>query len=133
MGNSNYFSLVSALLALQFVVIGWRISREIEMGDKGRRTWLLLPDLVNMPLMLAVVICCIVLPIKTGGFAMISRAVLAAGYMFICFTPFAIAGHYRLFSKASRGSASLWATEQEIFFVVLGLMATAGAVYFIVH
>jgi hypothetical protein len=133
MGNSNYFSLVSALLALQFVVIGWRISREIEMGDRGRRTWLLLPDVVNMPLMLAVVVCCIVLPVKNGEFALISRAVLAAGYMFICFTPFAIAGHYRLFSTASRGRPTLWATGQEIFFVVLGLLATAGAVYFIMH
>ena len=32
-------SLVPSILALQFVAFGWRINREIPVGDSGRKTW----------------------------------------------------------------------------------------------
>ena len=33
-------TLVTSALALQFAAFGWRILREIQLGDEGRRTWL---------------------------------------------------------------------------------------------
>jgi hypothetical protein len=135
MSTLNPFSLVPALLALQFVVFGWRINREVALGDEGRRTWLLLSDFLNLTSMLAVVSFCIVLPLRTGDFPTLSRATLGVGYVLICFTPLIIAGHYRLFSRAGRtiyeeaGRDYPWLTGQEVFLAVVALLAASVAAY----
>ena len=45
---------IIGVLALQFAAFGWRINREITVGDDQRRTWLPLPDWVNLVSMIAV-------------------------------------------------------------------------------
>jgi hypothetical protein len=93
---------------------------------------------VNLISMLAVVIFCVVLPLKSGDFPKVSRATLGAGYVFICFTPAIIAGHYRLFSRAGRtiylrkGRDVPWMTGQEVFLVVIAILAAAATVCAIV-
>jgi hypothetical protein len=135
MNTLNPFSLVPALLALQFAVFGWRIAREITLGDEGRRTWLLLSDFLNLISMLAVVSFCVVVPLRTGVFSILSKAILGVGYVLICFTPLIIAGHYRLFSRMGRtiyeepGRDYPWLTGQEAFLAVLALLAAVGAAY----
>ena len=47
MNAPNPFVLVAAAIALLFAVFGWRIAREIAVGEQDRRTWLLLSDLLN--------------------------------------------------------------------------------------
>src|SRR5439155_8178983 len=95
-------SLVTPLLALQFVAFGWRINREITLSDQRRRTWLLLADYLNLVSLLSVVLTCIVVPLPTGQLGALSRVVLAVGYVLIAFYPVNIAAHYRLFSKLDR-------------------------------
>ncbi|WP_267098939.1 hypothetical protein [Xanthomonas sacchari] len=98
--NNN--NLVAAIMALQFATFGWRINREISVGDAGRRTWLPVPDILNVVSMLSVVAICVILPLKTGVFSNYSRAVLAGSFVLIAFYPLALAGHYRLFSRGGR-------------------------------
>lgn len=125
--------LVPTLLALQFAIFGWRIAREISVGDQGRRTWLFLSDYLNFGAMLAVVVACIVMPIGGGSFSRVSESVLAGAYVFVAFTPLIIAGHYRLFSRLGRSIYAQqnrdvpWLTDQEavISFVALGASAFA--------
>jgi hypothetical protein len=62
MTDETVIRLVPPLLALQFASFGWRINREIAVGDAGRRTWLPLPDYINILSMLAVVSCAILTP-----------------------------------------------------------------------
>lgn len=131
------FSLVPALLALQFVVFGWRIAREIPLGDQGRRTWLLLSDILNIASMVAVVAFCVVWPLRTGAFGKTSRVVLAIGYVLICFTPLIVAGHYRLFSREGRsiylkrGEDYPWLTDHEAIFTVVALIAALVAAFIV--
>jgi len=87
----NPFVLVAPAIALLFAVFGWRIAREIPIGDQGRRTWLLLSDLFNMLTLLGLLGACVILPLKSGTFPPVSRAVLAATYVVVCFHPFMIA------------------------------------------
>ena len=132
--NNN--NLVAAILALQFVTFGWRINREISVGDAGRRTWLPYPDVVNVLSMLSVVAFCVVLPLKTGQFDNYSRAVLAGSYVLIAFYPLALVGHYRLLSPGgrsiypARGKDYPRCTGQEAVVLIAGLfLALAASAY----
>jgi hypothetical protein len=130
-------SWVPTLLALQFAVFGWRIAREIALGDERRRTWLLLSDLVNLCSMIAVVCLCVIVPLGSNAFPVESRVTLGVGYVLICFTPLIIAGHYRLLSRKGRriytdaGRDYPWLTGQESFFALIALLAAMAAAYFI--
>lgn len=133
----NPFTLVSALLALQFVVFGWRISREITVGDGGRRTFLFLSDRLNFLCMILVGACCLIWPLKTGMFPALSKAVLGASYVVMLSTPFLIAGHYRLFSKMGRHKYRLEGrdvpvtTDHEIVIALVAIPLALATGYFI--
>ena len=136
MAEFNPFPLVPAIIALQFVVFGWRIAREISLGEARRRTWLLASDYVNLLLMLAVVITCVVIPLKTNILPTTSRATLAAAYVFMCFTPFVMAGHYRIFSRLGRTIYDdkpdyPWITDQEWVLLPVASLAASAAAYFV--
>lgn len=116
-------SLAPALVALQFVAFGWRINREISVGDQLRRTWIPLPDCLNLLSLVAVVTFCVVAPLC--GYARATNATLSAGYALIAFHPISEAAHYRLFSGAGRsvylqkpGGDWPWITDQEIVSVL---------------
>lgn len=149
-------SLVPSILALQFVAFGWRINREIPVGDAGRKTWFPIPDVINIVSMLSVVAFCIVEPLKSGHFEGISRIVLAAAFVQIAFHPICMTGHYRLFSKhgrhiytareedyplpqrsASPASANRhypdypYCTAPEAASIVVGLLLATGAAWYV--
>jgi hypothetical protein len=125
---------VTPLIALQFVAFGWRLNREITMGDKRRITWLPLPDYMNLISLLAVVLCCVVIPLAKGDFGRTAKAVLAAAYVLIAFHPISEAAHYRLlFSKEGRqiyaktGKDSPWITDHEVLTIIISaVLATAA-------
>jgi len=125
-------SLVTALVALQFVAFGWRLNREITVGDDLRRTWLPLPDCLNLLGLLAVVLFCVVMPMTGGAHPRLAYTTLSVGYTLIAFHPFGEAAHYRLFSKAGRsvylnhlnGTSGdyPWITDQEVISVILSVI-----------
>jgi hypothetical protein len=59
MAPDTLYRLASPLIALQFAAVGWRVNREINLGDGGRATWIPIPDLLNIMSLLATVICLI--------------------------------------------------------------------------
>lgn len=122
-------SLVPVLLALQFAAFGWRINREIQVGEEERKTWLPLPDYLNILSLLSVVAMCLVVPLATGEFGWVSKTVLAVAYILIGFHPINMAAHYRLFSKAGRSIYGKrdypWLTDQEAVSIALSVMAAA--------
>jgi hypothetical protein len=137
MSTLNPFALVAPLIALQFAVFGWRIAREIAVGDQDGRTWLLISDFLNFIALVVVVAVCVILPLRTSAFPTVARAVLAAAYVIVCFTPFMIAGHYRLFSREGRliykecGSGVPWLTGQEMFFAAVSVAGSLLAAYIV--
>ena len=94
-------TLVAIILALQFAAFGWRINREIGVGDEGRRTWLPVPDIFNVLSMFSVVLLCVVLPL--AGIETRSDIVLAIAYTLMALHPITMAAHYRLFTREGRG------------------------------
>ena len=98
----SFIPLACVLLALQFAAFGWRINREISVGDEGRTTWLPVPDIINILSMVSVVWFCVVWPLSSGQFSKESRAVLSAAFVVMAFHPICMVGHYGLFSRRGR-------------------------------
>jgi hypothetical protein len=120
----NPQALAPVLLALQFAAFGWRINREISLGDEGRRTWLPLPDLINIA---SVVALCVVRPLASGDFDRFAKVTLAVGYALIAFHPLNAAAHYRLFSRLGRSKYTRarqdypLVTDQEVISLIISI------------
>jgi len=138
MNALNPFVLVAPAIALLFAVFGWRIAREIAVGDQDRRTWLLISDFLGLSTLVALVAACVIFPLQSSTFPAVSRAVLAASYVIVCLTPFMIAGHYRLFSREGRsvykrlGRDVPWLTGQEAVFAVMAVAGSALAAWLVI-
>lgn len=124
--------LTAALLALQFAAFGWRVNREISVGDAGRRMWLPLPDIVNVFSLFGVVVFCVVVPLSVGQFLPMSKRMLGGAATLIAFHPVTMAAHYGLFrhrQERPRGQDDdfLYAPPEEIVICCLSLVAAGIA------
>jgi hypothetical protein len=140
MTPDTLYRLAPPLIALQFAAFGWRVNREINLGDSGRATWIPIPDVLNIMSLLATVICLIVVPIATDSYFWLSRVVLGAGYVLIAFHPFTLAAHYRLWSRDGRnkyvtaGKDYPYATGEELVSSSLSIiLAVLAATYIGTH
>ena len=132
----NPQGLVSVILSLHFVIFGWRISREISLGDQQRRTWLLIGDYLILLSMLAMLALCIITPIITESFSTLSETCLAVSSVIAILYPVILAGHYRLFSSkgrsiyAERGRDVAYVTDQEWLILIIALLValTSGVI-----
>ena len=135
MTPDTFYRLAPPLIALQFAALGWRVNREINLGDSGRATWIPIPDVLNIMSLLATGICLIVVPIATDSYFWLSRMVVGAGYVLIAFHPFTMAAHYLLWSRGGRskyitdGNDYPYATGEELvsssLSVLLAILAAA--------
>ena len=140
MTPDTLYRLAPPLIALQFAAFGWRVNREINLGDSGRATWIPIPDVLNIMSLLATVICLIVVPIATDSYFWLSRVVLGAGYVLIAFHPFTMAAHYRLWRRDGRnkyvtaGKDYPYATGEELVSSSLSIiLAVLAATYIGTH
>ena len=135
----NLNNLVVATISIQFVFFGWRVLREIAVGDKGPkeggpwRTWLPWPDRVNLVSLCLVTIWCIVAPIISGHFTAASRAVLVNAVVLWMCHPFSVACHYELFRGGRYvvygGGPEKWplVTNSERKMVIASVLLSVGA------
>ncbi len=140
MTPDTLYRLAPPLIALQFAAFGWRVNREINLGDGGRATWIPIPDVLNIMSLLATVICLIVLPVATDSYFWLSRMVLRAGYILIASHPFTMAAHYRLWSREGRNKYVTadkdypYATGEELVSSSLSvILAALSAAYIGMH
>ena len=133
----NPNTITSAILAGQFVLFGWRINREIPVGDSGRRTWFPISDFVNVISLFMVVAFCVVEPLTTGQFTRSSLSVLAAACVLLAFHPIAMIGHYRLLTRygrhvyLSKCPDFPYCTVPEGVFIALGVLAAITAATYV--
>jgi hypothetical protein len=126
---------VTSALTLQFAAFGWRILREIQLGDKGRRTWFLVTDYLVVLSLCSLVVVCIVLPFAGhANPAHIAKAISAA-YVVIASFPINTAAHYRLFSRYGRakyrqaGRDVPYISDQEAATLLATFVALAATIY----
>lgn len=87
-------ALTGILLGLQFAAFGWRVNREINIIEADRRTWLPLPDILNIISLMSVVAFCVVVPLAWGAYGVWSLRILAGAAILIAFHPLTMAAHY---------------------------------------
>ncbi len=140
MAPDTLYRFAPTLIALQFAAFGWRVNREINLGDDGGATWIPIPDVLNIMSLLATVICLIVVPIATDSYLWLSRIILGAGYVLIAFHPLTVAAHYRLWSRKSKnkyvteGKDYPYATSEEFVSSSLSVvLAVLAATYIGTH
>ncbi|MEJ2671572.1 MAG: hypothetical protein P8168_05075 [Deltaproteobacteria bacterium] len=92
--------IIALLVGLQFAAFGWRINREISVGDEERKTWIPLADFVNIIMLFSTIICCIIIPLM--GFDTLRKPVFIAAAILIAFHPMTTAGHYGLLTRRGR-------------------------------
>jgi len=91
------------LIAIQIAFLGWRINREIPLGDQGRRTWFPVSDFLNVLSMLFVVWFCIIQPLnKPMSAEPVAKLVLSIGFALVVMHPINMIGHYRFLSPHGR-------------------------------
>jgi len=133
----NLQSFVPVILSLLFATFGWRIAREISVGDEGRKTWLLFADYLNFLSMMGILVFCIIIPLKTDTFGTASKVTMAVSFVLIVLYPIILAGHYRLFSKKGRsiyeeqGKDYPWVTDQEAILIIVALICAAVAGWYV--
>lgn len=124
--------LTGMILALQFAAFGWRVNREIAVGDELRRTWFPLPDIANVISLLGLIGLCIVLPLSDGHFSPLSKRMLAFASTLIAFHPLTMAAHYGLFRQerpTGKNGDFLYAPSEEIVSLCVSIgLAVAAAV-----
>src|ERR1700678_3411468 len=137
MTPDTLYRLAPPLIALQFAALGWRVNREINLGDSGRATWIPIPGVLNIMRLLATVICLIVVPIATDSYFWLSRVVLGAGYVLIAFHPFTMAAHYRLWSRERKsgnvtdGKVNPYATGEELLSASVSMILAVLSAFYI--
>ena len=122
---------VGVLLALQFAAFGWRIIREIDVGDQERRTWIPIPDYFNIVAMFAVIVVAVILPFAGADNVRMTRTTLSAAFVLIAMHPINTAAHYRLFSTKGRAKYTNqkkdypWVTDQETATLIITVILVA--------
>jgi hypothetical protein len=137
MTPETLYRLAPPLIALQLAAFGWRVNREVNLGDTDRGTWIPIPDVLNIMSLFAMVVCLIVVPIATDTYFWLSRMVLGGGYVLIAFHPLTIAAHYSLWSKEGRskyireGKDYPYATGEELVSASLAITLAIVAAAFV--
>lgn len=137
---------VLVLLTLQLALFGWRINREINVGDKAREVWLPIPDVLNVVSMVVLVAVCVIQPLSgsvrlSGGtpysYPPAARAVFAAAAVLLVFHPLTMVAHYGLLSSNGRPKVRRNGKEDSAYFppqeAIVVAVSVATAVLAVVH
>lgn len=123
------------LVGFQLTSFHFRLSRELKFRDEGDTTWLPWADLLTLFSMLIMVSCVFLLPLL--GLAK-TFSINAFGVSLILFAayPFALAGHYELFRKTTKGTrvgGHLPFQEKVVLAITLLLLIGYETAFFVSH
>jgi hypothetical protein len=133
MTPETLYRLAPPLIGLQFLALGWKVNREINLPNTERQTVIPLPDVINIMSLFATVGCLVVLPMVTESYYWLSRIVLGSGYVLIAFYPFTVAAHYGLWTrevpsrKTRDGAKPTYVNREELLTSILSVLIAAVA------
>ena len=108
------------LIGLQIAAFTWRVSREIDVAERGDINWLPPADIMNLFAMVVAFLGIFVLPLTGMKNPKIPQLSLGLSIILFAGYPFALAGHYDLYTKGPRSYA--YATRQEKLAVLLTII-----------
>ena len=133
MTPETLYRLAPPLIGLQFLALGWKVNREINLPNTERQTVIPLPDVINIMSLFATVGCLVVLPMVTELYYWLSRIVVGSGYVLIAFYPFTVAAHYGLWTrevpsrKTRDGAKPTYVNREELLTSMLSVLVAGVA------
>ena len=118
---SDIWTVAGVLIALQISAFAWRVSREITVSESGDVNWLPLADIMNLCAMVVAFLGVFVLPLAGIRNSIIPRLALGLAIILFAGYPFALAGHYDLYTRGPRSYK--FATKQEIISILVTIVA----------
>jgi hypothetical protein len=109
---SDIWGAAGFLIGLQIAAFAWRVSRELNMADKEDIIWLPLADMMNLFAMVVAFLGVFALPLAGIENSELPRISLGLSIVLFAGYPFALAGHYNLYTKGKREKAD-YCTKQE--------------------
>lgn len=107
------------LVTLQLGAFTWRVNREIKMSEKGDINWLPLADILNLIALIVILGGVFILPLLGTKNMKLSQIALGVSIIFFAGYPFALAGHYELFSKGKRSMKYFPAQERIVIIITI--------------
>ncbi|WP_298141013.1 hypothetical protein [Flavobacterium sp.] len=118
---NELIEIAGILIGFQLTIFTFRISRELTLKRKKR--WFPLPDFINLLSVFITVLFLFLYPLKNIETYDIRLCQKFFGFSVLLFViyPFALIGHYEMFSKASKRSfKQKYITKQETFVLIIG-------------
>ena len=119
---ANIWVAAGIILGFEVTWFTWRISREVKMAGKRERTWLPPADIVNLIAMVVIAIGVFILPILgLIDIDLVKRLFALAVLIFVGY-PFALAGHYQLFSAKRKEKQTRCSFQERIVLLVIAAL-----------
>lgn len=119
---SDIWGAAGFLIGLQIAAFAWRVSRELNMAEKREVIWLPLADIMNLFAMLVAFLGVFALPLAGIENPDLPRLSLGLSIVLFAGYPFALAGHYNLYTKGKIRSNASYCTKQETIVVMVTIV-----------
>ncbi len=119
---ANVWIVAGVILGFQINWFSWRISREIKMRGEGERIWLPVADMVNLASMALIAIGVFILPIFGFKDLNIIKRIFGFAILLVALHPFAVAGHYQLFTRGTTKDAPYFPFQEKIAVSIIGVL-----------
>jgi heme/copper-type cytochrome/quinol oxidase subunit 2 len=123
----HVWAAAAFLIVLESGAFTWRVTREVGMADRGEVNWLPPADVMNLVAMVVAWLGVFVSPIVGFRNAKIPPVALGLSIVLFAGYPFALAGHYELWTKGPRSCPAVYCSTQEI--IAISFTATVAALY----
>lgn len=112
--------ILSVLIGIQFAAFTWRIEREVSVAEKGDINWLPPADILNLISIVLGGLGIFFIPLLGIENPVTQKIILGTYLILFLAYPFALAGHYDLYTRGTRSYA--YFTFQEKIVVLITIL-----------
>ncbi|MBU7037048.1 MAG: hypothetical protein HXS52_03880 [Theionarchaea archaeon] len=129
----DIWGVAGILMGFQIASFTWRISREVDVGERDYVTWLPPADLLNLTSMVTLAGGVFVFPVLTvGGLVLAEHSFGLAVILFMGY-PFALAGHYDMYNMETPRSYEYFPLQEKIVILLVACLAILYIVGSLAH
>jgi hypothetical protein len=121
---------VGVLVGFQITVLGWRILREQKMSEaQGNKIWFPVADYMNIFSIAISMVSVFIVPM-VGQTPRLRMWMLGMSLMLFTAFPFALVGHYEIFTPNVRHEATYFPRQERIVFSVTLFLLVGFSVWY---
>lgn len=121
---SQIWTVAAFLIGLEVAAFTWRVSREIAVAESGGINWLPPADIMNLVGMI-VAFGVFILPLVGIQNQRVLQLLLGVSIILFIGYPFALAGHYELYTRGQHRSGVYAPRQEKVAVAVTIIAATA--------